>query len=158
MLNDRIEGRWIETFARVFERCGVKAGEICAILSETQSRTLNVDLTELALLRLGARPFHVRMVSPAQTQPVPIRSTGASPALQSIGPAVQALAGSGFVADLTVEGLLHAPELPAILGGGARVLMVSNEHPEALERLLPDPADETRVRNAMRMLKQARRM
>ena len=158
MLTDRIEARWIDTFTQVFERCGVKAGEVCAILSETQSRALNVDLAELALLRLGARPFHLRMVTPPQTAPVPVRSTGASPALQSIGPAVQALAASGFVADCTVEGLLHAPELPAILAGGARVLMISNEHPEALERLLPDPADEARVRNAMRMLKQARRM
>jgi 2,5-dihydroxypyridine 5,6-dioxygenase len=36
-----------------------------------------------------------------------------------------------------VEGLLHAPELPQILAEGSRVLMVSNEHPEALERLMP---------------------
>jgi len=28
---------------------------------------------------------------------------------------------------------MHAPELPAVLGGGARVLYVSHEHPEILE-------------------------
>jgi 2,5-dihydroxypyridine 5,6-dioxygenase len=39
------------------------------------------------------------------------------------------------VLDCTVEGLLHSPELGQILGGGARVLMISNEHPEVLERI-----------------------
>ncbi len=158
MLTDRIEARWIDTFVAVFERCGVADGDVCAILSETQSRPLNVDLAELALARLGARPFHVRMVTPRQAVAVPVRSTGASAALAGIGPAVQALAGSVFVADCTVEGLLHAPELPAILAGGARVLMISNEHPDALERLLPTAADETRVRHGMRLLKKAKRM
>ena len=46
---------------------------------------------------------------------------------------VQALAASVFVADCTVEGLQHAVELPRILGGGARVLAISHEHPEILE-------------------------
>lgn len=32
---------------------------------------------------------------------------------------------------------MHAPELPQIQSSGARVLTISNEHPEALERLLP---------------------
>ena len=70
-------------------------------------------------------------------------------------PVLQALAACVFVADLTVEGLLHAPELPQILAGGARVLMVSNEHPEILERCLPDPALEPRVRSGMKRLKGA---
>jgi 2,5-dihydroxypyridine 5,6-dioxygenase len=87
--------------------------------------------------------------------PVPVRSTGASDAIGGLAPVVQALAGSGFVADLTVEGLLHAAELPAILAGGARVLMVSNEHPEVLERCLPDAALEPKVKAGMRLLKNA---
>jgi 2,5-dihydroxypyridine 5,6-dioxygenase len=87
-----------------------------------------------------------------------VRSTGASDALQRLGPAVGALAQSTLVADLTVEGLLHSVELPDILKGGARVLMVSNEHPEILERCMPDPALEPKVREGMRMLKGASRM
>jgi 2,5-dihydroxypyridine 5,6-dioxygenase len=158
MLTERVEAKWISAFARVFELCKVVPGETCAILSETQSRPLNVQLAELALLRLGARPFHIQVVSPVQAAPVAIRSTGASNALQSLEPAVNALAACGFVADCTVEGLLHAPELPAILKGGARVLMISDEHPEALERLVPDPALEPRVRAGMRLLKNARRL
>ena len=54
MLADRIEAKWIDAFCEVFERCAVKAGDTAAILSETQSRALNVHLAELALLRHGA--------------------------------------------------------------------------------------------------------
>jgi len=158
MIADRIEAKWIELFAEVFARCKVGPGEICAVLSETQSRALNVRLAELALARLGARPFHVVVPTPRQSAPVPIRSTGASVALRDMGPAVTALAAAGFVADCTIEGLMHAPELPKILKGGARVLYISNEHPEALERLAPSPDDEQRVRAAMRLLRQARQM
>jgi 2,5-dihydroxypyridine 5,6-dioxygenase len=62
------------------------------------------------------------------------------------------LSGPGLVVDLTVEGLLHAPELAEILGSGARVMMVSNEHPEILERLTTD-LDLTRpVKNGVKRL------
>ena len=158
MIADRIEGKWIELFADVFARCKVAPGDVCAVLSETQSRALNVRLAELALARLGARPFHVVVPTPRQTAPVPVRSTGASAVLQSLEPAVAALAGSAFVADCTLEGLMHAAELPQILKGGARVLYISNEHPDVLERLAPSPADEQKVRAGMRLLKDARTM
>jgi len=158
MLADRIEGKWIDLFAEVFALCKVGRDEPCAVLSETQSRSLNVQLAELALHRLGAKPFHVVVPTPRQTAPVPVRSTGASDALAGAAPAVAALAASSFVADCTVEGLMHARELPLILKGGARVLYISNEHPDVLERLLPSPADEQQVRAAMRVLREGRRM
>lgn len=158
MLADRIEGKWIDTFAKTFELCQVKSGEFVAILSETQSRALNVQLTELALLRLKARPFHVIVPTPPQTAPVPVRSTGASDAVQRLEPVVAALAASGMVVDLTVEGMLHSPELPAILKGGARLLMISNEHPEALERLGPDPTLAPKVKAGVKRLKAAKTM
>jgi len=158
MIADRLEGKWIDLFAEVFARCKVAPGDACAVLSETQSRRLNVQLAELALHKLGARPFHVVVPTPRQQAPVPIRSTGASVALQGHGPALQALAASAFVADCTLEGLMHAAELPLILKGGARVLYISNEHPEVLERLAPSSADEQRVRAAMRLLRDAKQM
>ena len=71
---------------------------------------------------------------------------------------IAALAASTVVVDCTIEGLLHAPELPRILGGGARVLMVSNEHPDVLERLVPDRALEPKVKHGMRLLKAAAEM
>jgi len=158
MLTDRIEAKWIDLFAEVFARCKVAAGDACAILSESQSRAINVQLAELALARLGARPFHVIVPTPRQSAPVPIRSTGASTALQGLAPALSALAGSVFVADCTVEGLMHAAELPAILKGGARVLYISNEHPDVLERLAPSSADEQQVRAGMRLMREAKSM
>ena len=158
MLPERLEGKWIDLFAEVFALCKVRRDEPCAILSETQSRTLNVQLAELALHRLGARYFHVVVPTPRQSAPVPIRSTGASDVLGNMGAAVSALAASSFVADCTVEGLMHARELPQILKGGARVLYVSNEHPDVLERLVPSSADEQQARAAMRLLKEGRRM
>ncbi len=156
MLSDRIEGKWIDLFAEVFALCKVARDEPCAILSESQSRTLNVHLAELALDRLGARPFHVIVPTARQTAPVPVRSTGASTALQNQAPALSALAASSFVADCTLEGLMHAAELPQILKGGARVLYISNEHPDVLERLVPSPADEQQVRAGMRLLREGK--
>ncbi len=158
MLQQRIEAKWIDCFVQAFALCGVKAGDTAAILSETQSRPVNVQLAELALLQLGAGAFHVVLPTPRLNAPVPVRSTGASDAIRALGPVCQALAASVFVADLTVEGLLHAPELPQILAGGARVLMVSNEHPEILERCLPDAALEPKVKIGMKRLRAAKTM
>jgi 2,5-dihydroxypyridine 5,6-dioxygenase len=158
MIKDRIEGKWIALFAEVFAHCKVKPGEACAILSETQSRTLNAQLAELALLKLDARPFHLVVPTPRQDAPVPIRSTGASSVLKDQAAVLAALAASSFIVDCTLEGLMHAAELPRILAGGARVLYVSNEHPDVLERLVPSPADEQQARAAMRMLKAAKEM
>src|SRR3974390_3428732 len=155
MIADRIEGKWIDLFAGVFARCKVGAGDACAVLSETRSRALNVQRAELALLRLGARPFHVVVPTPRQTAPVPIRSTGASVALQNQAPAVAALAASVFVADCTLEGLMHAAELPQVLKGGARVLYISNEHPEVLERLPPPPPPPAQAGGGERALADA---
>jgi 2,5-dihydroxypyridine 5,6-dioxygenase len=158
MLIERIESKWIDAFAATFERCGVESGDVCAVLSESQSREINVQLSDLALQRLGARVFHVTIPTPPQTVPVPIRSTGASDAIGGLEPVIAALSSSTLVADCTVEGLLHAPELPTILGDGARVLMVSNEHPELLERMRPDPALEERVKIGTKMLRAAETM
>ncbi len=158
MLQQRIEAKWIDCFAQTFALCGVKPGDTAAILSETQSRPVNVQLAELALARLGAHLFHVVLPTPRLNAPVPVRSTGASDAIQALAPVVKALAATTFVADLTVEGLLHAKELPQILGGGARVLMVSNEHPEVLERCMPNAALEPKVKAGMKRLRAAKTM
>lgn len=158
MLADRIEGKWIDAFTEVIALCGVKSGDVAAILSETQSRALNVHLAELALLRLGAKPFHIVMPTPRNPHPVPVRSTGASTAIGGLPPVIAALSQAGFIVDCTIEGPMHAPETPAILKSGARILSISNEHPEALERMRPDPELEVKVRAAARMLRGASRM
>ncbi len=153
-----MEQRWLAMFAEVIGRCGVRPGDACAVLAETQSRPVLVHAASLALQLLGARSFVVTVPTPRVTTPVPVRSTGASLALAGQDAALAALARCTLVVDCSVEGLQHAAELPAILAGGARVLVVSNEHPEILERCLPRAEDEAQVRDAMRRLKGARRM
>lgn len=154
----RIEAKWIDMFVHAFGLCGVQAGDACAVLSEIQTRPELPQLAELALLRLGARPYHLVLPGKPLAAPVPVRSTGASDAIGQLEPVVQALAASVFIADCTVEGLQHAVELPRILKGGARVLAISHEHPEILERCLPRAEDEAPVRDAMRRLKAAQQL
>lgn len=158
MLSDRIEGKWIASFAECLALSGVVAGDEVVILSETQSRQLNVHLAELALVQLGARAAHVVATTPAQTAPVPIRSTGSSSALQFSKPILAALEFGGLIVDCTVEGLLHAAELPQILKSGSRVAMISNEHPDILERVGSDPALKDRVKSGMKMFRGAKSM
>jgi 2,5-dihydroxypyridine 5,6-dioxygenase len=154
----RLEPAWVDMFERTLRLCGVAPGDACAVLSEGQTRAELPALAELALARLGARPFHLVLPGRALAAPVPVRSTGASDAIGRFEPVVQALAASTLVVDCTVEGLQHAVELPRILAGGARVLVVSHEHPEILERCQPRAEDETPVRDAMRRLKASRQM
>ena len=158
MLSERIEGKWIDCFSRTFALCGVKEGETVAVLSETLSRGINVHLAELALLRLGARPFHVIAPTPAQQAEVAIRSTGCSVALAGNQGVIAALCASTFVVDCTVEGVMHSAELPKVLQTGARVLYVSNEHPEILERCAPSLAVRARFEKALQKLKSAKTM
>jgi 2,5-dihydroxypyridine 5,6-dioxygenase len=71
---------------------------------------------------------------------------------------IAALATADLVIDCTVEGLLHAPELGQILGGGARVLMVSNEHPDTFDRLVWDDHMPRRVADGHARLQAAAAM
>lgn len=158
MLQETIESAWLDAFEAVLGRCGVRSGDTVAVLSESQSRPVLPELARLAAARLGAQVFSVMLPSVFSAQLPVARSTGASPVLRQIAPAVCALAGSTLVVDCTVEGLMHAPELPAILKGGARVLYVSNEHPEALARLVPDDTLEPLVKDHVKRLRGAREM
>jgi 2,5-dihydroxypyridine 5,6-dioxygenase len=158
MLNDRIEKPWLDAFQNTFNLCGLQPGDSVAILSESQSREINLQLAELALLNLGTKPFHVRIPTPAGTAPVPVRSTGASKVLTGLQPVIDALGHTTMVIDCTVEGLLHAPELPTLLAAGTRILMVSNEHPETLARLQPDVQLTPKVKAAAKLCKQASQM
>lgn len=158
MLQESLEPAWLDAFEAVLGRCGLQAGDTVAVLSESQSRPILPELARLAAARRGAQVFSLVLPSVFSTQLPVARSTGASPVLRRIAPVVSALAGSTLVVDCTVEGLMHAPELPAILRGGARVLYVSNEHPEALARLLPDDGIEPLVKEHVKRLRGAREM
>lgn len=158
MLNDRVENRWIQAFVRTFTLCELRSGNVVAVLSETQSRPILVQLSEIALQQLGCVVFHIVLPTPSIGDPIPVRSTGATTAIQNIGPVIKALAACDLVVDCTVEGTLHAPERMDILALGARIMMISNEHPEVLERLQPDPALKPKVDRAVAMLTRASQM
>ena len=158
MLNDRIEARWIDAFETTFRACKVDSSQTSIILSESQSRDLNVHLAELALARMRAPFYHIKVPSPANNAPAILRSTGASLALNGQDQAVQALANADFIVDMTVEGLMHAPQTGKILKGGARILNISNEHPDMLERAMPDKDLKERTLAAARLCRKADRM
>jgi 2,5-dihydroxypyridine 5,6-dioxygenase len=158
MLQETIEPAWLQAFETVLARCALRRGDTVAILCESQSRPVLPQLARLAAARLGCESFTLSLPSVLPAAGPAIRSTGASPVLRQLTPVVGALAASTLVVDCTVEGLMHAPELPAILQGGARVLYVSNEHPEALARLVPDDALEPRVKDHVKRLRGARAM
>ncbi|WP_298933548.1 peptidase M29 [uncultured Ramlibacter sp.] len=155
MLQEQIEPAWLDAFEAVLRRCALQPGDTVAVLSESQSRPVLAQLARLAAARLGCRAFSLVLPSVFEKKLPVARSTGASNAIQNIAPVIAALAGSTLVVDCTVEGLMHAPELPAILQGGARVLYVSNEHPEALARLVPDATLEPLVKQHVKRLRAA---
>jgi len=152
------EWRWLDVFARHLRACALSHGEVVAVLSESASRPELVETSRIAAQMLGGRVYDVVVPTPASTGRVALRSTGASVALAGNRGAIAALASADFVIDCTVEGLLHAPELGAILAGGARVLMVSNEHPENFERYVEDPTLEERVERGVALLEAAAEM
>jgi 2,5-dihydroxypyridine 5,6-dioxygenase len=158
MLQETLEPAWIDAFEAVLRRCGLKPGDTVAVLGETQSRPVLPQLARLAAARLGCASFTLTVPTVFEGAGPPVRSTGASTALQQLAPAVAALAASTLVVDCTVEGLMHAPELPAIFAGGARVIYISNEHPEALARLLPGDTLEPLVKDHVKRLRSARAM
>jgi 2,5-dihydroxypyridine 5,6-dioxygenase len=139
------EHRWLHVFGEQLARCALQPGEVVAVLSESASRAVLVETVRIAAQLQGAQVVDVVVPTPANPHPVPIRSTGASQAIAGNRSAIAALAAADLVLDCTVEGLLHAPELGAILHGGARVLMLSNEHPENFERYAFDPDLARRV-------------
>lgn len=156
--HDRIEPKWIDMFEETFALCAVRRGEVAAILSESQSRQVLVELAELALARMGARIYHVVVPTPRATGAVPVRSTGASVALGGLKQVVDAVAAADLVIDCTIEGLLHSPERKDILGRGARIFMISNEHPELLERFRPSTDLQRKCVEGAQLITAARAM
>ncbi|MGA0121507.1 MAG: peptidase M29 [Gaiellales bacterium] len=154
-----MEHRTLDVFRRALAANGLAAGEVVCVLSESPSRATLVETARRAAEDRGGRVVDVRLPTPPNPGPVAIRSTGSSVALQGNPAALAALCACDLVVDCTVEGLLHAPELPAVLGAGTRVLMISNEHPEAFERWAPDDgALQTAVLAGLDRLRAAREM
>ena len=153
-----VQWRWVERYAQQFRACLVGPGQTAVVLAETTSRPEVVETARLALETLGADVVDVVLTTPTNPGPVPIRSTGASQAIAGNKAAIAALRAADFIADCTVEGLLHAPELGTILEAGPRVLMISNEHPENVERWPHDPGLADRVAHGVALLESSQVM
>ncbi len=157
-MKEVLEPKWIDCFEEFLRLSNVGAGDLIGVLAESQSRTVLVELTEHALHRIGARAFRITVASPPLQDPLPVRSTGATYAYDDVPEIMQALGVCSLVVDCTVEGLLHSKARQDLLGAGGRVLMISNEHPEVLERCRPDPIVHERSLKALAMLDAASTM
>ena len=158
MFSEHVDNSWVDAFADVFSRCNITPDESVVLLTEDASRSLLVQTARLALGRLGLAHFTLHMQTVGSSGTAILRSTGASQVLNNQSAAVHALCQSDVVIDLTLEGLMHAPQTAEVLRSGARILTVSNEHPEALARLVPCDDDKRRVREAVARCKAAGRM
>lgn len=157
-LEEPLDEKWIACFHDSFRLSGVKEGDLAIVLSETASRPSLVQLAELGLARAGARVAQVRLQSAHHPAGPAIRSTGNSEAAQGYSDLLAMLGGADLVVDVTVEGILHSPARQALLEAGGRVYMISNEHPEVLERCRPSQALAERVARSMERLGAAREM
>lgn len=154
----RLEPRWIDLMAEMLGLASPQAGEVAVICSESGSRRVLVDLAEQALHRLGLTYFHVVVPTPPPPGGVPLRSTGTSLALAGVSQVIDALSGADLIVDVTVEGLLHAPERPALVAKGARIFMIGNEHPEVFERMRPQPGLQELCLRGAELITNAQRM
>ena len=158
MLDTPIQRHWLDAFIQLFTLCKPTSKETIVIFSESHSRPVNVMLAELALGNMGLGFSHVRVDSkPFKSLPI-IRSTGATNALGGEDAAIAALADADLIIDLSVEGMMHTPQTPAILQSGARIMTISNEHPDILARLTPDPAMKDIVKDAVSRCRGAQTM
>ncbi len=128
------------------------------MLTEQGARTDNSQLAQLALNQMGMNFRLLELPCPMVPSGPIIRSTGASMALKGQISAVNQLCESDFIIDLTIEGLMHAEETGRILSSGARILNVSNEHPETLVRMLPISADKEITKTAVAQCRSAKNM
>jgi 2,5-dihydroxypyridine 5,6-dioxygenase len=158
MLETPIQRHWLDAFVDLFTLCKAHADERVLIFAESHSRPVNVMLAELALRQMNV-PFEVIRTDskPHSSRPI-IRSTGASNALAGEDAAIAHLGAADLVIDLSVEGLMHAGQTPQILAAGTRIMTISNEHPDILARLSPDPVMREVVTDAIKKCRAASNM
>ena len=158
MLQEVAEGKWVASFYRALKLNGIGRGTPVAVVAETQSRPVLMQLCGLALFDLGAEYSTIVLPTPPQTAPVPVKSTGASNAIANMRHVVEALKHVEVIVDVTVEGLIHAEEWPEIEEAGTRLFTICNEHPEILERTEPRAELGPKVQLGIDMLNAASEM
>ena len=89
------EWRWVRCFADQLRRCGLTEGEVVAVLSRVLQPARAGRDGAPGRGVLGGRVFDLVVPTPANDQPVAIRSTGASQALQGNPAVLAGLAAAG---------------------------------------------------------------
>ena len=157
-MTETLEPKWVTNFESSLRLSNVRTGDLVAVVCESQSRPVLIELVEHALYRIGARVFRVSVRSPELVDPMPVRSTGASYAFDDQPEVMTALGKASLVVDCTVEGLLHSKARQFLLEAGGRVLMISNEHPEVFERCPPNQEVHQKAQQSMQLLEQGSNM
>ena len=146
---ENIQDFWVEPFSTLVELCKIKSHENIILLKETLSRELNVTLLEKAFKQNGLKYTVIQILSKSSLIDPIIKSTGASNILDGNDHYLQKLMGSNVIFDLSKEGLMHSKQTKDILSSGARIMSISDEHPEILSRLKPDLSLKDRVKDAV---------
>lgn len=149
---------WVDAFAEVLGRCAIGADETVLILAETSTAPRLLALSQLALGQLKRQATVITVPSPAEPVGAIVKSSGATQALSDQALALSAMKSADVVIDLTLEGLMHAPQTPSVLQSGTRIMTISNEHPEALSRLIPSDDDKAMAKEAVGQLRAAKSM
>lgn len=137
-------------FARQFELCKVREGEVVGVLTEPASYQPYVEAAEHAAAAAGASVFELSVPGLGWDLPTPVRGIVASvPALAAesrrLDAVRAALASCDFVVDLIPDSILHVPLREQLAAAGTRMLTIS-ERPEVLERLFPIEAVRVNAR------------
>jgi len=146
---ENIQDYWMEPFSTLVELCKIKSHEKIILLKETLSRELNVTLLEKAFKENGLKYTVIEILSKSSLIDPIIKSTGASNILDGNDHYLQKLMGNNVIFDLSKEGLMHSKQTKDILSSGARIMSISDEHPEILSRLKPDLSLKDRVKDAV---------
>ena len=146
---ENIQDYWMEPFSTLVGLCKIKSHEKIILLKETLSRELNVTLLEKAFEENGLMYTVIEILSKSSLIDPIIKSTGASNILDGNDHYLQKLMGSNVIFDLSKEGLMHSKQTKDILSSGARIMSISDEHPEILSRLKPDLSLKDRVKDAV---------
>lgn len=157
-----VDSDLIDLFAAELELCKVRPDEVVAILSNPDRRDTHLGdyakAATLAAQRLGANVFELSVPKnkggTGRGRGAFGGSVGMTP-VAGVPAAVEALKSADLIIDLML--LLHSPEQTAILGAGARMLLVQ-EPPEILKRNFPTKELRQRVEEAEQVLRSGRTM
>ncbi len=139
MDDENILDHWVQAFSKLFELCKIQKKEKIIVLYENLSRKINLQIVRKVFLQEKLQFSEIFLKTmPSNLEPI-IRSTGASTALNNFPKEVEKLKKADIIIDLTKEGLMHSRETSSILSQGVRIMNISDEHPDILSRLKPDP-------------------